>query len=121
MSDCGCARQDRRDGQGTSVLTEGGKVPSTCQMLKSMTGFGTGRARVDEEELAVELKSLNHKFCEVKARLPRELSNLEAAVVKQIKERLSRGSVEVLVKRQSSSSSASIPSVDVPLAKAYVK
>ena len=38
-------------------------------MLRSMTGFGAGRAVVGGEEVAVELKSLNHKFCEVKYRL----------------------------------------------------
>ena len=42
-------------------------------MLRSMTGFGAGRARVEQEEVSVELKSLNHKFSEVKVRLPREL------------------------------------------------
>ena len=47
-------------------------------MLKSMTGFGAGRARVGDEEVSVELRSLNHKFCEVKARLPRELSHAGA-------------------------------------------
>jgi uncharacterized protein (TIGR00255 family) len=90
-------------------------------MLNSMTGFGAARARVDDEELAVELKSLNHKFCEVKARLPRELANLEAAVVKHVKDRLSRGSVEVFVKRSAVAASVTVPTVDVPLARAYVK
>ncbi len=90
-------------------------------MLKSMTGFGVGRGRVDDEELAVELKSLNHKFCEVKARLPRELAALEGAVVKQVKDRLSRGSVEVFVKRHVANASATVPTVDLPLAQAYVK
>ncbi|HEX8820858.1 MAG TPA: YicC/YloC family endoribonuclease, partial [Archangium sp.] len=69
-------------------------------MLKSMTGFGAGRARVGDEEFSVELRSLNHKFCEVKVRLPRELAALESAAVKQVKDRLARGSVEVFIKRQ---------------------
>ncbi len=90
-------------------------------MLNSMTGFGAGRARVDDEELAVELKSLNHKFCEVKARLPRELASLEAVLVKQVRDRLSRGSVEVFVRRHSASASATVPILDTALARAYVK
>src|SRR5262245_58100685 len=88
-------------------------------MLRSMTGFGSGRARVQDEELTVELKSLNHKFCEVKARLPRELSHLEASVTKAVKDRLARGAVEVFVKRQTPGAPASAPQVDVALAREY--
>src|SRR6185436_8457185 len=88
-------------------------------MLRSMTGFGSGRARVDSEELTVELKSVNHKFCEVKARLPRELGTLEPAVVKSVKDALARGAVEVFVKRQLLGASSSVPQVDVALAREY--
>lgn len=88
-------------------------------MLRSMTGFGTGRAKVEEEELAVELKSLNHKFCEVKVRLPRELSSLEALAGKMIKDRLHRGAVELFVKRQVQGGSEAVPQVDLALAREY--
>ncbi|SEU05267.1 YicC/YloC family endoribonuclease [Stigmatella erecta] len=90
-------------------------------MLKSMTGFGAGRARVGDEEVSVEVRSLNHKFCEVKARLPRDLSALEAGVVKQVKDRLARGSVEVQVKRQVVTASGTVPVVDVALAREYAR
>src|SRR6185295_15337541 len=90
-------------------------------MLKSMTGFGAGRARVGEEEFSVELRSLNHKFCEVKARLPGELSALEPAVTKQVKDRLARGAVELLVKRQTATASGTVPMVDVALAREYAR
>src|SRR5690349_1430328 len=88
-------------------------------MLRSMTGFGSGRARVGDEELSIELRSVNHKFCEVKVRLPRELASLEAGLLKGIKERLARGAVDVLVKRQSVGGADMVPLVDLALAKAY--
>ncbi|RKH03165.1 YicC family protein [Corallococcus sp. CA053C] len=90
-------------------------------MLKSMTGFGSGRARVGDEEVSVEARSLNHKFCEVKVRLPRELSALEPALVKLVKDRLARGSVEVLVRRQAATVSGNVPTVDVALAREYAR
>lgn len=90
-------------------------------MLKSMTGFGAGRARVGDEEFSVELRSLNHKFCEVKARLPRELSTLEPALTKQVKDRLARGAVELFVKRQTATASGTVPTVDVALAREYAR
>jgi uncharacterized protein (TIGR00255 family) len=90
-------------------------------MLKSMTGFGAGRARVGDEEFSVELRSLNHKFCEVKVRLPRELSTQEPLLTKQVKDRLARGSVELLVKRQTATASGTVPMVDVALAREYAR
>jgi len=90
-------------------------------MLKSMTGFGAGRAKVGDEEFSVELRSLNHKFCEVKVRLPRELAALESAAVKQVKDRLARGAVEVFVKRQTATAAGTVPMVDVALAREYAR
>ncbi|HEY0097260.1 MAG TPA: YicC/YloC family endoribonuclease [Archangium sp.] len=90
-------------------------------MLKSMTGFGAGRARVGDEEFSVEVRSLNHKFCEVKARLPRELSALEPALVKQVKDRLARGAVDVFIKRQTATAAGTVPVVDVGLAREWAR
>lgn len=88
-------------------------------MLRSMTGFGAGRAQVDGEELSVELRAVNHKFCEVKARLPRELAALEAGLVKRVKERLARGAVDLSVRRVAATASGTAPVVDVALAREY--
>jgi uncharacterized protein (TIGR00255 family) len=90
-------------------------------MLRSMTGFGAGRARVGGEDVSVELRAVNHKFCEVKARLPRELAALEGAVAKRVKDRLSRGAVDVSVRRVSATASGTVPVVDLGLAREYVR
>jgi uncharacterized protein (TIGR00255 family) len=90
-------------------------------MLRSMTGFGAGRARVGSEEIAVELKSVNHKFCEVKLRLPRELAPAEPSIVRQVKDRVSRGAIEVWIKRQTAGGETNVPRLDVTLAKEYLE
>src|SRR2546430_13544017 len=48
--------------------------------------------------ISVELRAVNGKFCEVKPRLPRELSSLEPELAKTIKGRISRGVVEAFVR-----------------------
>lgn len=88
-------------------------------MLRSMTGFGDGNASRDGEEIAVELRSVNHKFCEVKVRISRELASLEPQVVKTVKDRLARGAVEITVKRRSATATGTVPVVDVGLAREY--
>jgi len=87
--------------------------------MLSMTGFGAGRAVVEGEEISVELRTVNHKFCEVKVRSPRELSGLESVTVKTVKERLARGAVEVFVKRQSTSAAGTVPTVDLVMVREY--
>ena len=84
-----------------------------------MTGFGAGQATVDAEELSVEVRSWNHKFCEVKVRLPRELASLEQGIVKMVKDRIARGSVEVFIKRHRLGESGGAPAVDIALAREY--
>ena len=84
-----------------------------------MTGFGAGQATLKSEELSVEVRSWNHKFCEVKVRLPRELASLEPAVVKAVKDRIARGTVEVFVKRRSSEGGSVAPTVNMALARDY--
>ena len=67
-------------------------------MLRSMTGFGQGSAMVGDAEINVELRSVNHRFRELKARLPRELSALEPLVISKVSGRVERGMVEIVVR-----------------------
>lgn len=84
-----------------------------------MTGFGSGTATVASETVSVELKAVNHKFCEVKARLPRELSGLEPLLQRRVKERLARGAIDVSVRRTPKTSTGVVPVVDLALAREY--
>jgi uncharacterized protein (TIGR00255 family) len=87
-----------------------------------MTGFGAGRAEQSGEALAVEVRSVNGKFCEVRARLPRELSGLEPAIAKAVKARIARGVVDVAVRRDGAGAlGGAAPEINVPLAAAYAK
>src|SRR5262249_14766407 len=86
-----------------------------------MTGFGAGRGEAGGEAIFVELRSVNGKFCEVKPRLPRELSALETELVKTIKGRVSRGVIEAFVRREAGEARGSLPRADLALAAAYAK
>jgi len=89
-------------------------------MIRSMTGFGTGRGGEGGEAVEAEVRSVNHKYCEVKARLPRELGALETDVARWVKERLTRGGVEVSIRRSSARGALS-PRVDAELAAEYAR
>ncbi len=89
-------------------------------MIRSMTGFGAGRGGTAGEGMEAEVRSVNHKFCEVKARLPRELGSLETDLIRQVKERLARGGVEVTLRRTTARGALS-PRVDAELAAEYAR
>jgi len=89
-------------------------------MIRSMTGFGSGRGAANGEDVVVEVRSVNHKFCEVKVRLPRELTALETDVGRTVKEKLARGGIEVAVRRAGPGGSMA-PRVDAALAEAYAR
>jgi uncharacterized protein (TIGR00255 family) len=56
-----------------------------------MTGFGRGSGELGEGRVVVEIKSVNHRFLEVRSRAPRELMSGEALVERVLRRRLSRG------------------------------
>jgi len=62
-----------------------------------MTGFGQGAAERDGVRVEVELKGVNHRFLDVKMKLPVEAGPLEPALRTAIQERVSRGRIDVSV------------------------
>jgi len=65
-----------------------------------MTGYGRGEVSSSEIRVAVELRSVNHRFLDLQIKLPRAWSSLEPDTSKELRARLERGRVEMYVKRE---------------------
>ncbi|MDR0965043.1 MAG: YicC family protein [Myxococcales bacterium] len=89
-------------------------------MISSMTGFGAGRSLEGEGEFSVEARSVNHKFCEVRVRMPHELNALETELVRHIKDRVCRGAIDVSIKRPKAARTHVSLVVDRNLARDYL-
>jgi len=76
-------------------------------MILSMTGFAALAAELPGVALAVELRSVNHRFLDLQVRLPDELRGLEAAVRERILAALKRGKVECRISLTRSAADAS--------------
>ncbi|HSS71913.1 MAG TPA: YicC/YloC family endoribonuclease [Casimicrobiaceae bacterium] len=63
-------------------------------MILSMTGFAAVAAELPGCSLAVELRSVNHRYLDLQLRLPDELRGLEAAVRELLAAELKRGKVD---------------------------
>ena len=66
-------------------------------MVRSMTGYGRGEATVSGLRLTAEVRSVNHRFCEIGTRLPRSLSAFEGEVRQVLQGRLTRGKISLVV------------------------
>ncbi|WP_395749830.1 YicC/YloC family endoribonuclease [Prosthecobacter sp.] len=87
--------------------------------MKSMTGFGRGEAQRSGVTWSVECSSVNRKQLEVALNLPRELSELENAVRADVSAAVSRGRVNVAVRKESAAAASDTIRVDQLLAEQY--
>ncbi len=65
--------------------------------MRSMTGFGRGQATGEGYRLSCEVKTVNHRGLDVKARLARELSALELRCLAAVKQAVVRGRVDLII------------------------
>lgn len=66
-------------------------------MLKSMTGFGRHEIIENGKKITVEMKSVNHRYCEISVKLPKKINFFETAIRSLLKEYISRGKVDVYI------------------------
>lgn len=66
-------------------------------MCKSMTGFGRSEFSINDNSYTIEVKSVNHRYMEVKSRLPQSFYSYELLLKDEFKKEFSRGSFSVNV------------------------
>lgn len=88
-------------------------------MIRSMTGYGRGEAQNELYRFKVELKAVNHRYNDIFVKMPRHISYLEESIKKIIKEKISRGKVDVYINLEYINESSIDVKVDIPLAKSY--
>lgn len=87
-------------------------------MIRSMTGFGAAEGTVGAARVAVELRSVNHRFFNATVRLPSELSRGENEVREALRKRISRGHVSLSARVERGVAGA--PVIDAMRFGAYV-
>lgn len=89
-------------------------------MIKSMTGFGRVQETVDGMNVTVELRSVNHRYFEFTAKVPRTYGFLEEKLKTFTNTLVARGKVECYVAVEQLEESETTVSVNTSLAKGYV-
>ncbi len=88
--------------------------------MNSMTGYGRSRQVLDGREITVEIRSVNHRYLEYSARIPRMYGYLEEKLKTFLQSSVSRGKVEVTVSIQNLTGGDTVVQINQALAKGYL-
>jgi uncharacterized protein (TIGR00255 family) len=91
----------------------------TSHLIKSMTGFGSAEAAVGASRIAVEIKSVNHRFFSPSIKTPSALARLETDIRELLRQRVIRGHVTVSVRVGADVESG--PKIDFARVAAYAE
>ena len=87
--------------------------------MKSMTGYGKREAVWKGLTLGVEVRSVNHRFCEIVARLPKGLSGLEEELKQVVHRQCERGRIELTISMNGTTGRQKTLVLDRAVAKRY--
>lgn len=90
-------------------------------MIRSMTGYGRAQELRNGRDITVEFRSVNHRYFEFSARVPRAYGYLEEKLKGLAQGSASRGKMEVAVLIQTVDSPDSQVAVNAALAREYVE
>jgi len=88
-------------------------------MIKSMTGYGRVEASEQGRNIAVEVKSVNHRFLELSLRIPPPLFPVELDLRKKISESFKRGRIEVFIRVENGNSSTDGANINLDNVRNY--
>jgi uncharacterized protein (TIGR00255 family) len=88
-------------------------------MVLSMTGYGQAERQIAGVTVRVEMKSVNHRYCEVAIRLPREWLRFEDSLKRTVQQFVHRGRIEMYISYERDPEAERAVSVNWPLVDAY--
>ena len=89
--------------------------------MKSMTGYGRADGSVAGREVTVEVRCYNHRFKDVRVKLPRGWTALEVPVENLARGWMGRGRVECMVRAASGAPGVGKPQLDMKCAREYLQ
>src|SRR5437773_6411066 len=89
-------------------------------MIRSMTGYGSAEVERDGQRLTAEIRSVNHRYCEVSVRAPRLVSAFEDQIRLLVQERYSRGKFNLSITWTGAGETGEVLKLNESVADRYV-
>ncbi len=90
-------------------------------MIKSMTGYSRKERVVHGHRVVVEIRAVNHRFCEIATHLPTTLAPYEAKIKRIIGQRVARGKVDASISHRNGVKQQQHIRIDEEVARQYVR
>lgn len=84
-----------------------------------MTGFGRSEVSNEERKITVEMKSVNHRYCDISIKLPKKLGFFEVSIRNLLKKYIGRGKVDVYITYEDYTESTVCVKYNADLARQY--
>ena len=88
-------------------------------MVRSMTGYGSGIYSDNQRSITVEVKAVNHRYCDITVKMPRKYSFAEEKIKAAAKEVMRRGKIEIGVSIDNFGKSETDVNLNLEVAKRY--
>ena len=84
-----------------------------------MTGFGRSEVSNEDRKITVEMKSVNHRYCDISIKLPKKLGFFEVSIRNLLKKYIGRGKVDVYITYEDFTENTVCVKYNSDLAKEY--
>jgi uncharacterized protein (TIGR00255 family) len=88
--------------------------------MKSMTGYGEASQNIKGAKVTVQIRSVNHRHLDLQVRAPRELLSVEEEIRKLVREKISRGRIDLFVNRYATKGQSRKLEMDEALVGQYI-
>jgi len=90
-------------------------------MIVSMTGFGKSEKTYGKTKYSIEIRSVNNKFCDISLKYPKNLTSKDFELREIIRNRVSRGKINVSITALTEVEDTEYPEVNKDLINSYFK
>lgn len=88
-------------------------------MIKSMTGYGRCEHIDENRKIVIDIRSVNHRYCDITVKVPRAYGYLEEKIKEFMSGEISRGKVEIFVYIENYTNDDKVITLDHVLSENY--
>lgn len=87
--------------------------------MRSMTGYARVEGLFDTRPCVIEIKTVNHRFCDINLKIPKVLVPLELTIKKYMERKINRGRVDATIQMENGEGVKFHVGLNLPLAHEY--
>ncbi|MCY9513690.1 YicC/YloC family endoribonuclease [Paenibacillus apiarius] len=90
-------------------------------MVYSMTGYGQSAREIGGYKISIEVKSVNHRYCEIMLRMPREWTSHEDRLRRIVQQHVKRGRIDVFINKEREGEAKTLVEINDQTLEAYMQ